>query len=149
MMNVPVLSSLFIDFPLYQIPEAFNKPVQAKPLLVAVEANDWNEPNADLLQKIVSAVKFEYASQVQIIPVEAGQVYSFQLFRQQFETKILVSFNVPIATFGIYFDLPKYLPLHHASMRVLIADTLSNIATQKDLKGVLWNALKTLVNEEL
>ncbi|NJL74583.1 MAG: hypothetical protein HC892_05605 [Saprospiraceae bacterium] len=148
-MNIPVLSNLFIDFPLYKIPEAANKSVQTKPLLVAVAANDWNETNAELLQKIVTAVKFEYASQVQVIPVEAGQVYSFQMFRQQFETKILVSFNVPIATFGIYFDLPKYVPLYHASIHILIADTLSNVATQKDLKGVLWNALKTLVNEEL
>jgi len=145
-MNTNWLPHLFIDYPLYQLPEAIEAQVGNKPLLVLVEAQDWNNQTADLLQKIVAAIKLEYNTQVEIVPVEEHKNYSFQVFRQQFGCEIVLTFNVPLSKIGIYFELSKYLPLYHANIRVLVADALSVVSSDKELKASLWNGLKALIN---
>lgn len=137
------LDNKFLDFKLFVLPET-EKSVETNEihaLFILVRQEDYDESNRELLKKIIGAMKLDFEKEVFVKVIEEGERINYNTIR----SKALISFEVPMKHAGIHYPLKKYQLLEYNEGQFLLADSLNAIATDRNLKGMLWNVLKNLV----
>ena len=136
------LDNKFLDFKLFVLPETEKTAEDYKTytLFILVYKKDYDEAARELLKKIIGAMKLDFEQEVLVKELEDGVRIDYN----GIQTKTLVSFDVSMKKAGIHYPLQKYELLEYNNGQFLLVDSLSKIAADKNLKGMLWNVLKNI-----
>ena len=96
------------------------------------------------LSKILSAIKLDLQTDVLILKETLDKGFSFSQIQAQKEIKITLIFGYSPKHLGIHANCQKYQPLTIHSCTFLFADKLAEIANDKKLKTLLWQALQSI-----
>jgi len=137
------LDNKFLDFKLFVLPETekLAKENEVYRLFIVVDKEDYDEFTQELLEKIIGAMKLDFEEEVFVKIVEEGERINYNTI----QSKALISFEVPMKQTGIHYPLKKYQLLQYNNGQFLLVDSLTKIATDRNLKGMLWNVLKNLL----
>lgn len=137
------LDNKFLDFKLFVLPETESSAETDKTYAIAilVNAEEYDESNQEFLKKIISAMKLDFEKEVYLSALKQGECINFHAI----PSKTLISFDISIKQAGIHYPLKKYQLLQYNKEQFLLADSLTKIAADRNLKGMLWNVLKNLV----
>jgi len=141
------MDSQFIDFKIIQ---------KLEPEEVMTQCIGQNQKNIFLLyhqsdngqlpflKKILSAVQLDLDKDV--LALEASHLTTFRITdigKEQSLSKVIV-FGFPPAHIGLQLQLTKYQAYNIGGYSYLFADSLQEIAGNKNLKGLLWNGLQEM-----
>jgi len=115
-----------------------------KHILVVYREDKGKEELKQLLEKILTAAKFNVAEDVLLLNLPSKESFSFTALKGKVEIKEVLLFGVDPKLLGLNFDQAYYQPFEHLNCRYLFADDLSKISTNQQLKGNLWNCLKEM-----
>lgn len=119
------------------------------PLLVLVEDTKspfLEEKNEELLEKILQSVGIKVPETRLLNTAHLLPEDGFDSF-QELPSKRVLSFGVDLKTLGLNLSLKKYELKTQDNITFLLADTLPEIATDKEMKKKLWQGLKQLFFE--
>ncbi|MEM8908826.1 MAG: hypothetical protein AAGD05_13350 [Bacteroidota bacterium] len=144
-----ILNSKFFDKKIFLHPEADSwqnslRGGNQKKVLVVYDKAQASASELRLLQKILLAVNLELPKDVLLLALETGQSSSFSALKTQYELQTVLIFGTNTQNLGLHFQQNKYEVITCQQTRFLLADELPQIASDKNLKATLWQALQLL-----
>ena len=142
-------SSIFSDHQLFVVPETNNRQLPGsgenrKHLLVLYRKEEESTSLKELLSKILAAAKFDIQQDVRLVELSSDETFSVSALRSKEVIKQVIILGLNPGQLGLHFTFEKYAPFPHTDCDFLIADPLSAINENRQLKGQLWNAMKVL-----
>lgn len=119
------------------------------PLLVLVEDHKnpyLNDKDEEFLEKILQSISIKLPEVRLINIAQEGSGESFDSLQELPASKVL-SFGVSLSALKLDILLEKYVLKTQENIIFLLADTLPELSSSKDLKKQLWQALKKLFYE--
>ena len=131
-----------LPFTTYSIPEsAANKTALTGKWLFFIVDKSLSPVENELLQKISSALKADFASETVCITLDSGQKSSStSLFSTT--TRLVISMGIPPAHLGLWVDL------HHPGIRfmenmsLILTSTISELEKNPNAKKELWKNMQ-------
>ena len=141
--------SIFSNHQLFVVPETTDGQLPGsgknlKQLLVLYRKEEESESLKELLGKILSAAKFDIGQDVRLVELSSDELFSFTTLQSEEPNKYVIILGLTPKQLGLHFTFEKYTPFHHIDCDFLVADSLSAISENRELKARLWNAMKTL-----
>ena len=142
-----ISNSKFIDYEIINIPDTnkLTKDFSRNPkvLLAVYKEEDNTDSNLELLKKILGAVKFDFNDDVLLLPLTKKDQIKFQDVQNLKNLKYVFFFGISPIQLGLNFRQNKYQLLDFEAYKFLQTDSLEQIAKNTQLKGFLWNCLKS------
>ncbi len=113
-------------------------------LIVIANEGDKNDANTEFLSKIIAAIKYNLNDDAVRVFIENDAKLTVSSSIVQYNTKDVLVFGLSNAQLGVFIQQKKYQPFEIQGVRYLFSDNLTEIQTQKELKGALWDALKRM-----
>jgi DNA polymerase III psi subunit len=113
-------------------------------LIVIADESDKNDANTEFLSKIIAAIQYNLNDDAVRVFIENDTKLTISTNIMQYNSKDILIFGLSNQQLGIFVQQKKYQPFELQGVRYLFADNLSEIQTQKELKGALWDALKRM-----
>ena len=132
-----------LPFTTYNIPEPSERetPVPAKWLWVLIN-RPLSAHDEDLLRKISTALKGDFDVDVFIINVES-EPDSALLQHAERDAKLIISFGIPPAKFGLWVDLPSPGIRFLEPFAVILTVSLEELEKSPGSKKQLWQSMQT------
>ncbi len=142
-MSTPLLTEQFLDFKIFSIPEGNtkNSPISSYTIIVLVKEEEYGKEEATLLSKIMAAIGLDMDEHVLLVKSAFG---SLTELKKQFGSTAVVSFNIPMNSMGIHFEMKPYTIIEQLGTKYLLVEPLFTIAKDKNRKALLWNALQVM-----
>ena len=139
----------FFDFSIIQrddleMMKSYGEFSQNPDFLVVLPAEDNTPDNRDFLAKILNAAKINPSERAIILFPQKLDHPSLHTLNSQFSFNRVLFFGYPSARIGCTLHLPPYQWTEHRKQQFLRVDALAKIATETNLKRLLWAALQTL-----
>jgi hypothetical protein len=114
-------------------------------ILVVHQQHKQDGSELAFLQKVIGAAQLDIERDTLLAQWQAGQLPPslFPLIRLKQPSVVLV-FGWSPKDLGIQADFTRYQPVEFAGTTFLWADALHQLEPDRNLKGQLWTALKTL-----
>ena len=100
--------------------------------------------NRIFLTKVLSAAQLNLEQDTLFVELPAGQPVGLLMDLRQRKPEFVLVFGVPAAQLGLNMTIVPYQPFVFQQMTFLFADALPTLALDKEKKGQLWTALKTV-----
>lgn len=116
----------------------------AKNTLIIVK--DANPNNLEFLSKILTAIKYDIASDILLLEVSENQGVNFSELKKSIPSNIenIVLFGIKPEQLHLQFRLPNYYKLTINKLHFLGAEDLTMIAKNNAKKKELWTALQNM-----
>lgn len=115
----------------------------AKNILILALAEENSVANRAFIAKVLSAANLDLAADACFAEIsEAEPVNCFSGFPER--PKYILAFGLPPTQIGFSAAIQPYEALHFHGVHWLFADSISILEPDRDKKGKLWTALKTL-----
>jgi hypothetical protein len=142
------LKTSFYDFPLYKT-SSFDKTAlkgdgKKKLLIVINDENLSNEENLLFLEKIIAAIKYSLREDAYYIYTNDDEKIMLSEIVSIHEISSVLVFGIDHHALGIHVNQKKYQPFVLQQTTYLFADNLTEVQSQKEFKGALWDALKRI-----
>ena len=138
---------LFEKNTLYQFDETkakslLHKDLNKKELIIVLKQNLDLEPEIkEMLDKMVAALKIQ-SEQVEYL-IFKDPIFLPELIGR-YAVRNVLSFGAETTDLGIALELPKYKFHHLDNMSLLMVNSVIDVYNNQNLKGKLWNELKTI-----
>ncbi len=140
-----ILNNQYIDFDIFVTSDENLIPESNQfRHLVVFQGNKEVEQLKSFLEKILQAAKVDVQKDVFLINADAKERFRFIDIKKKAPIEFVLFFGVHPKQFGLNFQFQKYQPFQFNNCHFLVADDLSAIQENKQLKGALWNSLKSL-----
>ncbi|MEO6759284.1 MAG: hypothetical protein ABIO24_07500 [Saprospiraceae bacterium] len=100
--------------------------------------------NRNFLTKVLSAVQLSLDRDALFVELPVGQPVSLVMDVRRKKPQAVLVFGISAPQLGLHLHLSPYQPLDFQQMTLLFADALSDLEQDKEKKGLLWTALKTM-----
>lgn len=100
--------------------------------------------NRIFLSKVLSAAQLNLEQDTLFVELPAGLPIGLLTDVRQRKPDCVLVFGVPAAQLGLNMTIQPYQPFVFQQMTMLFADALPTLAMNKEKKGQLWTALKTV-----
>ena len=100
--------------------------------------------NRNFLTKILSAVQLDLDRDTLLVELPLGQPVGLLTDVRRKKPQSVLVFGIAAPQLGLQLQLSPYQPLDFQQMTLLFADALSVLEQDKEKKGLLWTALKTM-----
>jgi len=143
------LNTDILDFQLYLSSDKKNeeyllKGSNSSEIFIVYSKKKDQTVDTSLLEKILNAVKLSLNNDVCSLEVQQNDKISFYHIANKVPLKKCIVFGISPLSMGLNFESPKYQLINFNEMTFLFSDSLDMIAQDKELKGALWAALKTM-----
>ncbi|MEZ4981791.1 MAG: hypothetical protein R2769_09435 [Saprospiraceae bacterium] len=115
-----------------------------KGCLIILEKVDSQNNNHPFLKKVLQSVDLNTDEDCFIWEKEPDESILLGPVLRNYKATTLISFGVDTQSLGFNFSLQKYQIAPLESGKILMADDLTKIEQDKNLKMMLWNSLKAL-----
>lgn len=131
-----------LSFPTYNIPETLDSETQdPNKWLWMIVPQPLNPAGIDLLQKISSALKTDFESQVHCFqqdPIKNGSLTE----ALHTGVKLIISFGVAPSSLGIWIDLPSPGIRFLEEFAFILSTTLEDLSKNANAKKELWRCMQ-------
>ncbi len=143
--NNDVLKSGILDFKIFQaLPDVFSECRGKNQKGIFIAAADESTPElTELLTKIFAAVQVDLEEDA-LTFFSPKPRFSFSKIRHQALIHKVLFFGIAPAKAGLHLLVQPYQPLSFKNTTFMFAHPLSKIKDDRELKGNLWAALKTM-----
>ena len=128
-----------------KLPNSSTTQLQNKVLILV---NQLSDAEKDFLGKILSASNLSFET-IDLIELSKTQMPDYQAFTSQKITKTFISFGVGLSKLGWNQILTIYQTKTIENVNFLLADDLSKIMANVDLKKALWANLQKLFPKKI
>jgi len=111
---------------------------------IAVIAKIEDDPDMDLLSKILKSVELDDTKDVLLLKSTPATRFSLIDLCRQTDSHTVLLFGIPPNQLGLQFRLKKYTPFDINGIKGIWADPLTEIRDSRELKTALWSSLKSL-----
>ena len=134
------MSNPFQRLPQYDIPAESITISKELLISVIVARSDWSDYNQELLEKILASVE----SSMDLVDVVLVDEQPLRFANWGTAKKKFILFGVDPHQIGIMITPAKYQWFQFQNGQILLADELSKIQNEVNLKKQLWAALKQM-----
>jgi hypothetical protein len=143
------LKPYFFDLEVYNsadqnIPKNWISGQNEKGILIVCSLKDKTDENLTLLTKILAAIHFQLDTDCLSLWIPKGDSIGIQGIIKEKKINRVVCFGLEPSTLGLSMVKVVYVPLNLQKIDFLFSHSLEQIKKNRELKKVLWGALKNM-----
>lgn len=111
--------------------------------VIVLHSKLFVEQETELLEKILSAIKVDLKKEVLCLHLNTEENLALGPLTRNLEIPLILNFGCSMKQLKLNIPEQKYMVYHFRSTRFVNSDSLEELMKNKQLKMLLWNALKT------